>query len=81
MSELCAETSLRLSPRGRIGLRYTLIGAAHCVSRRFEDAIPKLLLAIRDDPNFPPSYRYLAACYAHMGRVDDARHLTSSCGP
>ena len=69
------ETSLRLSPRGRIGLRFTLIGAAHCFSRRFEDAVPKLLLAIQDDPNFPPSYRYLAACYAHIGRLDDARDV------
>jgi adenylate cyclase len=44
-------------------------------SRRFEEAVPKLLLAIQDDPSFPNPYRYLAACYAHMGRLDDAREI------
>ena len=35
--------------------------------------MPKLLLAIQDDPSFPAPYRFLAACYAHVGRLDDAR--------
>jgi pentatricopeptide repeat protein len=35
----------------------------------------KLLLAIQDHPSFPPSYRTLAACYAHMGRLDEARAM------
>ena len=35
----------------------------------------KLLLAIQEDPNYPPPYRSLAACYAHMGRLDDAREV------
>ena len=29
--------------------------------------------AIQDHPGFPPTYRYLASCYAHMGRLDEAR--------
>ena len=37
--------------------------------------MPKLLLAIQDDPGQPPAYRALAACYAHMGRLDDARQI------
>jgi len=37
--------------------------------------VPKLLLAIEEDPTYPDQYRYLAACYAHMGRLDDAREL------
>ena len=37
--------------------------------------MPKLLLAIQYDPNYPPSYRWLAACYAHMGRLDEARNI------
>jgi len=41
-------------------------------SRRFDEAIPKLLLAIQDEPNFPQPYRLLAACYAHLGRLDEA---------
>jgi adenylate cyclase len=54
-----------------------VIGAAHFVSRRFDEAVPKLLLAIQEDPNLPHPYRYLAACYAHMGRLDDAREIVA----
>jgi len=69
------ETSLRLSPRGRIGFPFAVIGQAHFVSRRYETAVPNLLLAIQDDPTFPPAYRNLAACFAHMGRLDEAREI------
>jgi hypothetical protein len=41
--------------------------------RRFEEATAKLLLAIQDHPGFPVTYRHLAVCYAHMGRLDEAR--------
>lgn len=71
----CAEVSLRLSPRGRFGQVFNVIGAALLFSRRFQEALPKLLLAIQDDPSFPTPYRYLAACYAHMGRLDEAREV------
>jgi adenylate cyclase len=67
------EASLRLSPRARVGMAFSLLGAAHFISRRFEEAVPKLLLAIQEDPNYPPPYRSLAACYAHMGRLEEAR--------
>ena len=69
------EIALRLSPRARVGPSLAHIGLAHLVSRRFEEAVPQLLLAIQDDPSFPASYRSLAACYAHMGRLDDAREV------
>jgi adenylate cyclase len=69
------EVALRLSPRSRTGSSTFVIGAAHFYSRRFEQAVPKLLLAIQDDPGQPPPYRALAACYAHMGRLDDARQI------
>ena len=39
--------------------------------------MPKLLLAIQEDPAFTNAYRYLAACYAHMGRLDDAREIVA----
>ena len=29
------------------------------------------------DPSFPNPYRVLAACYAHMGRLDDAREVVA----
>ena len=67
------ETSLRLSPRARVGPAFVAIGAAHLVSRRFDEAVPKLLLAIQEDPSAPAPYRLLAACYAQMGKMDEAR--------
>jgi hypothetical protein len=53
------------------------MGGAHFLSRRFNEAIPKLLLAIQDDPSYPQPYRWLAACYAHMGRLDEARAVVA----
>ena len=70
-----AQTALRLSPRGRIGLPQFLIGNAHFLSRHFDEAIPKLLLAIQENPSSPQPHRYLAACYAHLGRLDEAREI------
>jgi tetratricopeptide (TPR) repeat protein len=70
-----AEAALRLSPRARVGSSLGLIGAAHFVARRFDEAVPKLLLAIQDDPSFSHPYQFLAAGYAHMGRIDDARAI------
>jgi adenylate cyclase len=69
------EVSLRLSPRARVGWASNQIGYAYFVSRRFDAAVPKLLLAIQEDPSLPNPYRYLAACYAHMGRLDEAREI------
>jgi TolB-like protein len=69
------EAALRLSPRARVGSSLGNIGYAHFASRRFDEAVPKLLLAIQEDPSAPPPYRVLAACYAHMGRLDDAREI------
>jgi adenylate cyclase len=72
-----AEASLRLSPRARVGMSLFVIGVAHFLSRRFDEAVPKLLLAIQEDPSFPWPYRILAACYAHMSRLDDARDIVA----
>jgi tetratricopeptide (TPR) repeat protein len=69
------ETALRLSPRARVGPSQFLIGSSHFLSRRFNLAVPKLLLAIQEDPSHTLPYRYLAACYAHMGRLDEAREV------
>ena len=69
--------ALRLSPRARVGNTFFWIGAAHFVSRRFDKAVPNLLIAIEEDPSFLNPRRFLAACYAHMGRLDDARELVA----
>jgi TolB-like protein/class 3 adenylate cyclase len=71
------ETSMRLSPRERMGQPLTLIGTAYFFKRRFDEAASKLLLSIQDHPGFPVSYRCLAACYAHMGRHDEAREIVA----
>jgi adenylate cyclase len=70
-----AETALRLSPRARVGTTHGIIGTAHLVSLRFDEALPKLLLAIQEAPSFPTPYRWLASCYAHMGRLDEAKDI------
>ena len=72
-----AEASLRLSPHGRFGQVFNVIGASMLLSQRFKEALPKLLLAVQDDPSFPTPYRYLAACYAHMGRLADAQEVVA----
>jgi adenylate cyclase len=73
-----SETSLRLSPRsGACGSTRLIIGAAHFFARRFDQALPMLLLAIQDDATDPHPFRYLAACYAQMGRLDDARTISA----
>jgi TolB-like protein len=67
------ETALRLSLNSRVGApSLTVIGAAHLFARRFDQAEAKLLLAIQQDPYFTYSHAYLAACYAHMGRLTEA---------
>jgi adenylate cyclase len=60
-----------------VGQPFNLIGAAHLFSRRFEEARTNLTLAIQEDPVFPEPYRHLAACYAHMGRLDEAREIVN----
>jgi pentatricopeptide repeat protein len=34
-----------------------------------------LLLSLQQKPNWVPTHRFLAACYAQMGRLDDAREV------
>jgi adenylate cyclase len=69
--------ALRLSPRARVATSVFVIGFAHFLSRRLDEAVPKLLLAIQEDPTHPQPYRVLAACYAHMGRLDEAREVVA----
>jgi adenylate cyclase len=69
------ERLLRLSPRDRLTDYLTGIGEALFFSRRFDEAVPKLLASLERAPRFPVTYRILAACYAHMGRPDKAREV------
>jgi len=65
--------ALRLSPRAQARGGSWLMGAALFFSQRFAEAVPRLRLAIEESPVFPTPYRFLAACYAHMGLLDEAR--------
>jgi tetratricopeptide (TPR) repeat protein len=67
------ETSLRLSPHAHRSGTLMEIGLGYFFARRFEDAVVMLLRSLQEHPGWAPTYRFLAACYAHMGRLDEAR--------
>ena len=69
--------SLRLSPRDRLGFHLTPIGGALFFMRRFEEAAAKLLASLEQMPTFAVTYRFLASCYAHAGRLEDAREIVT----
>jgi tetratricopeptide (TPR) repeat protein len=69
------EAALRLSPRARVEGSLLMIGFAHFLSRRFDQAVPKLLQAIQEDPSEHKTY----------GRVADSGfeirfHFCPNCG-
>ena len=69
------ETALRLCPRHlRTGVLVG-IGVAHFFARRFEEASAMLRQSLQEHPRLPPAYRFLAATYAHMGRLDEAHEI------
>jgi adenylate cyclase len=65
----------RLSPSNRRANHLNVIGEAYFFSRRFDEAATNLLASLDLAPGFPVTYRALASCYAHMGRLDDAREI------
>jgi adenylate cyclase len=69
------ERAMRLSPRDLPGVHSFLVGLVHFLGRRFEDAMPKLIVAAQHLPNAPQMHRLLASCYAHMGRLEEARAI------
>ena len=75
------ETSRRLSPHERMGQPLVAMGMAYFMKHQFDDAATRLLLSIQDHPGYPLSFRFLAACYAHMGRLDEARAKSRRTSP
>jgi adenylate cyclase len=67
------ETGLRLNPRDRHHGAVMGIGVGHFFARRLENAAAMLLQSLQERPGWVPTYRFLASCYAHMGRLDEAR--------
>ena len=43
--------------------------------RRLEKAAAMPLLSLQEYPNWAPCLRFLAACYAHLGRLVDAQSI------
>ena len=69
--------SLRLSPRDRLGVFGLPLGTAHFFNKQFDDAAAILLASLEQAPGFAVPYRFLASCYAHMGRLDEAREIVT----
>ena len=69
------ENSLRLSPHARKAGTLMAIGVAYFFIRRFGDAQAMLLRSLQEHPGWVPTYRFLAACYAHLGRLDEAHEM------
>jgi adenylate cyclase len=69
------ETSMRLSPRDRMGMSLSGIGQANFLSRRFEEGVANLRASLEELPSFVATYQCLAACYAQMERLDEARDV------
>ena len=65
------EKSLRLNPLHKAPAAYS-IGVAHFFARRLEKAAAMLLVSLQETPNWAPCLRFLASCYAHLGRLVDA---------
>jgi len=69
------ETACRLSPR-EPNAKYRMgVGEAQFFQHRFDAAIATLSAALEEIPGHAGMYRYLASCYAHAGRLDEAREI------
>jgi TolB-like protein/class 3 adenylate cyclase len=75
------ETSLRLDPRTtRRAFHLTGIGLCHFLQRRFDKAAVVLETSFRELPSYTLTTWFLAACYAQMGRVSEAREFAALQG-
>ncbi len=66
------ETAMRLSPHHpNFALLLARVGLAHFAAERYEDAVEWSKRSIR--AGIPHAWATVAASYAHLGRLDDAR--------
>ena len=66
--------SLRLNPLRRAPPSFG-IAVGHFFAGRLERAAAMLRLSLRENPTWPPCYRFLASCCAHLGRLDEAQAM------
>ena len=72
--EAHAKKALRLSPRDPLAWSWLLqTGGAKAYLGAFEEALPWLRKSIDANCNSAFAFLYLAACLAHLGRLDQAR--------
>ena len=69
------ERALRLDPRDPNGAALLVNGIAHFFARRLEQARTMFLLSLQEHPDWVPTNRFLAACYAHLGELDEAKMM------
>jgi hypothetical protein len=66
--------SLRLSPHDTFSYVWLMVlGSAKLVLGRDGEAVDWLKQSIETNRNFPSSHFFLAAAYAHLGRMEEAR--------
>jgi adenylate cyclase len=68
-------TGLRLNPRAHHAGAFLGIGVGHFLARRFDEAEAMLLRSLQVMPAWAGPYRWLASCYAQMGRLDEAQQM------
>ena len=71
-AEATARTAMRLNPHYRATYLRAL-GRSLFGQDRFEEAAEVFERAINREPNGPNVYNYLAATYAHLGRIEEAK--------
>jgi TolB-like protein len=69
------ERASRLNPRDPKGGTLVASGMAHFFARRLDQARVMLLLSLQQHPDWIPTNRFLAACYAHLGQLDEAKMM------
>jgi TolB-like protein len=67
------QTSLRLDPHLRTRPYMTGNGVAHFFNRQYEEAVEALIASINEFPGWPTTYRFLAASYVQLGKIEKAR--------
>src|SRR5215469_10554064 len=67
------EKSLRLNPHAPLGGTLMANGVAHFFARRLDQARTMLSLSLQQYPDWIPTNRFLAACYGHLGQLDEAK--------
>jgi adenylate cyclase len=68
------ENSLRLNPLRPAPASFG-IAVGHFFAGRLESAAMMMRLSLQENPTWPPCYRFLASCCAHLGRLDEARAI------